>query len=371
MRYPFLNKTMSILAAFVLAASCAAAAGCSNGEHVAATVQGEKAYEEDVTAYIDKFRQGIQCNEDDNWAAYLAGRDMTAEQFREMTIQELASPVIVSNKAKELGITVDDSEVEEKVDDVRSALLQDSDDDAWAETLEYYGTTEDDMKDTYRKAILRSKVLKEVIGEVTPTDLDIRNYIEEKLLGTKTKKIKAIYSNDYTKLQKVLRKIQAASSISAGFKEQAKKADGISVGAHNLGWDLDAELTDNMRSTIADITKGHINDTLMSEDGMYYIFYVEGVYAFPKKISKLGKLDESLRSSVSGLAATELQTSAGNVWLKQQIADNTQINPMPDGLSYDVEVMNAGVDDASASDGKGSESSAEISGDDAADGNSN
>ena len=227
------------------------------------------------------------------------------------------------------------------------------------------------MKDTYRKAILRSKVLKEVIGEVTPTDLDIRNYIEEKLLGTKTKKIKAIYSNDYTKLQKVLRKIQAASSISAGFKEQAKKADGISVGAHNLGWDLDAELTDNMRSTIADITKGHINDTLMSEDGMYYIFYVEGVYAFPKKISKLGKLDESLRSSVSGLAATELQTSAGNVWLKQQIADNTQINPMPDGLSYDVEVMNAGVDDASASDGKGSESSAEISGDDAADGNSN
>lgn len=359
------------MAAFALAALCAAAIGCSNGEQVAATVQGEKIYEEDVTAYIDKFRQGIQCNEDDNWAAYLAGRDMTAEQFREMTIQELASPVIVSNKARELGIAVDDSEVEEKVDDVRSALLQDSDDDAWTETLEYYGTTEDEMKDTYRKAILRSKVLKEVIGEVTPTDLDIRNYIEEKLLGTKTKKIKAIYSNDYTKLQKVLRKIQAASSVNAGFKEQMEKADGASVGSHDLGWDLDAELTDNMRNTIADISKGCINDTLMSEDGMYYIFYVEDGYTFPKKISKLGKLDESLRSSVSGLAATELQTSAGNVWFKQQIADNTQINPMPEGLSYDVEVSGTSGSDDSTSDGKGSASSAEANGEGAADGNSN
>lgn len=354
------QKTLLIAAAAMLALLCAFACGCASASpdtQVAATVQGEDILEKDVTEYIEKFRSNIQCNEDTNWAAYLAGRDLTSEQFREMTIQEFSSAVIVKHKAEELGITVDDSEVQGKVNEVRIALLSDSSDELWNETLEHYGTTQEGMEETYRKALLRQKVLDQVIGDVTPTDLDIKNYVEEKLLGTKTKKLKVIFSSDYTRLQKVLRTIEGGASARKAFNAAMKKVDGKVVRTKDLGWDISAELTEAMTNTIADLKKGEFNTTLMSEDGNYYLFFVDDAYSFPKKISEYKELAGSLRDSVSELAATELETSAGNVWLKQQIADETKVNEMPSGLSYDVEVKSAGSSDEGADASDASEES--------------
>lgn len=357
----FLSIKMLICAfmAVLLAFTCCFAAGCNASDpnsQVAASVQGQEISEESVTEYIQNFRNGIQCDDDSAWKSYLEERNMTPEEFRSMTIQELASPIIVQNKADELGITVSDEEVSAKVDSVRSMLLADDDDDTWNSTLEHYGTTQEDMEDTYRKAILRSKVLEEVVGDVTPTDNDIKNYTEDKLLGQSTKNIWVLYSADYTSLQKTLRTVQNAKDRTATMSSLIKKPSSKSIDGVKLGWDINAELTDGMKEAIAELKKGDVVDALYSDGSLYYLFYVEDSYKFPSKASKLGALKGSLKSAVSELAAQELESSAGNLWLKQQIAEQTQVNDMPSGLSYDVEVDLSGNADESDSSAAGTDS---------------
>lgn len=348
--------------AVLLALTCCFAAGCSASDpnsQIAATVQGQNITEESVTEYIQNFRNGIQCEDDSAWKSYLEERNMTPEEFRSMTIQELASPIIVQNKADELGVTVSDDEVSEKVNSVRSMLLADDDDDTWNSTLEHYGTTQEGMEDTYRKAILRSKVLEEVVGDVTPTDKDIKNYTEDKLLGQSTKNIWVLYSADYTSLQKTLRTVQNAADRKATMSSMIKKPSSKSIDGLKLGWDINAELTDGMKEAIAELKKNDVVDALYSDGSLYYLFYVADSYTFPSKASKLGTLKGSLKSAVSELAAQELETSAGNLWLKQQIAEQTQVNDMPSGLSYDVEVdLSANVEDDSSTSEDTSENSA-------------
>ena len=348
--------------AVLLALTCCFAAGCSASNpnsQIAATVQGQNITEESVTEYIQNFRNGIQCEDDSAWKSYLEERNMTPEEFRSMTIQELASPIIVQNKADELGVTVSDDEVSEKVNSVRSMLLADDDDDTWNSTLEHYGTTQEGMEDTYRKAILRSKVLEEVVGDVTPTDNDIKNYTEDKLLSRSTKNIWVLYSADYTSLQKTLRTVQNAADRKATMSSMIKKPSSKSIDGLKLGWDINAELTDGMKEAIAELKKNDVVDALYSDGSLYYLFYVADSYTFPSKASKLGTLKDSLKSAVSELAAQELETSAGNLWLKQQIAEQTQVNDMPSGLSYDVEVdLSANAEDGSSTSEDASENSA-------------
>ncbi len=359
-RFLSIKKLACAFMAVLLAFTCCFAAGCNASDpnnQVAATVQGQEISEESVAEYIQNFRNGIQCDDDSAWKSYLEERNMTPEEFRSMTIQELASPIIVQNKADELGITVSDEEVSAKVDSVRSMLLADDDDDTWNSTLEHYGTTQEGMEDTYRKAILRSKVLEEVVGDVTPTDNDIKNYTEDKLLGQSTKKIWVLYSADYTSLQKTLRTVQNAEDRTATMSSLIKKPSSKSIDGVKLGWDINAELTDGMKEAIAELKKGDVVDALYSDGSLYYLFYVEDSYKFPSKASKLGTLKGSLKSAVSELAAQELETSAGNLWLKQQIAEQTQVNDMPSGLSYDVEVdlsANTSGDASSSKDTDGS-----------------
>ena len=312
------------------------ASGVSNANGVAATVLGSAITEDEVTAYIDSFRAGVQCSNDEAWALYLADNNLTARELREATVQELATPIIVKSKAEELGISVDEEAVDAQVSGLRHTLLA-GDDDTWQSELARYGMSEEKLRENYSNQNLREQVLVAVAGDVTATDDDLESYIAQNLAGVTTKKVACVYSSYYGNVQNALAAVQRASSAKSGMKAVKASPEQMSVQYADVGWDLNAELTDNMRNVIEHLGKGEVADAPLSEGGIYYLFYVEDAYTFPEDAAKADLSDEGLKQAVAELASATLVEDAGNEWLQRQLGDLVSINDMPGGLSYDVE----------------------------------
>ena len=338
---------------FCLALSlCVVMTGCSSdgsSDSVAATVRGQAIAEDEVTAYIDSYRSGVQCTDDESWAEYLADNGLTARDFREATIEELAVPIIVKAKADELGITVDESAVDAQVQTLRRSLLVE-DDESWQEELARYGMTEEKLRENYSNSNLREQVFNAVAADVVPTDEDLRDYITQNLLGATTKKIACVYCSDYGYVYDAMEFAQGAKSLKAGMRKLKTRANEMGVNYADVGWDLNAELTSNMRNAIDHLGKGELADAPLSDGGIYYLFYIEDAFTFPPDGSKVDLDDESLKAAVSDLASVALKGEVGSAWLQERIGEDVVINDMPSGLSYDVEPYGSNADSSASAD---------------------
>ena len=334
---------------------CAGIVGCASQEPVAATVMGQSILESEVTDYIETFRSGMQYSSEQAWAGYLAAKGTDPEGMRKTTIYELAAPIVVRSKADELGVTVDESEVDAQVNAMRSSLLA-ADDETWNDELERYGTSEEKLRETYATKNLEQQVFAKVVGDAEATEADIRNYVGENLAGQTAKKIECVYGSGYTYMQAALDKAQKAGFGASGMKKIAAKADDKTTHYVQLGWDVNCELTQNMKNAIAKLSKGEMADSLLSENGVYYLFYVSDAYKFPLEPDKVDLSDASLKEALGELAAATLVEAQGSLWLQQQIEENTTVNDMPAGLSYDVDM------DALSSSSAASSQSAEAAG---------
>lgn len=342
-----LKKLSAICCAALVLFGLANLCACSSGR-VAATVQGHDITEEEVTAYIDTYRSGVQCTEDAAWASYLASKGVTPESLRTTTIYELAAPVIVKSKADELGLTVDEAAVDAQVNAIRSSLLVE-DDDSWSSELERFGTTEEQLYERYSNKNLEDQVFASITKDIEPTEADISNYVKDNLLGVTTKKVACIYGDDYVAMQAMLDTVQGAASDKKGFAKAKQLCDDETTNFADVGWDLTCELTSNMANVVSSLSKGQAAESLLSENGTYYLFYIVKDYTFPQDVSKLDLSDKSLKQSVIELAGASLTQAAGSVWLQQQIESNLTINPMPQGLSYDVDMSQAETTEESES----------------------
>ncbi|MDO4502825.1 MAG: SurA N-terminal domain-containing protein [Coriobacteriia bacterium] len=341
----------------VLVATCLAAfalTGCDGTKGTAATIMGEEISEEAVTEYIQTYRTGVQCADDAAWADYLAQKQLTPEDLRNTTIYELAAPVVVKKKAEELGLTVQEDEVDRQIEAMKASLVVE-DDESWQNELKRYGTSEEKLRENYANKNLQSQVYDKLVEGMEATDKDMTNYMQDFLVGTTAKKIECLYSDGYTYAQDLLDTIEAGSTPAAGWEAAKKKADEKNSFLAKLGWDLNAELTQNMVGEIAKLEKGQASTSLLSEAGTYYLFYVVDTYTFPEKAPKPSSLDKDLKKAVGDLAVVNLTSSAGGVWLQQQIQENITINPMPKGLPYDVEVPAASKEDQKQDEAKDEE----------------
>jgi foldase protein PrsA len=279
----------------------------------------------------------VQCDDDAAWANYLAQRGYTPETLRKTTVYELASPIIVKDKADELGLSVDEKAVDAQMSAMRGSLLA-QDDETWASELERFGTNEEQMRERYENRNLKEQVIGEVAKDVVPTEDDTRMYVEDNLVGYTAKKLACVYGSDYQAVQKLFDTAKAAKTASEGFAKAKRSVDEKVTHYEDLGWDLTCELTSGMVKEVSELKKGQMPDSLFSEDGTHYLFYVVDEHEFEKEDAKSGISDSSLSESVLELATADLKKTAGDAWLQQQIESSLVVNAMPQGLSYDVDM---------------------------------
>lgn len=341
----------AVFAAVLFLVTCLAMGGCSSSssnDGVAATIEGEDITEQAVSDYIASFRDGMGYSDDSAWAKYLGDNNETAKDMRHTTIVQLASDIVIQKEADKLGLRATDDEIDQKVSEFRSSLMAE-DDDTWNSTLEKYKTTESDLRERYRKEILKEKVFEKDVPKTDPTDQDIKSYIEENLAGVTTKRFEIFYNPDYTIMQKQLVKINKAKSKDAALaaarkssisvKQAAKAKSGKKIVYEEFGWDVDPETTTAMKQELADLKKGGTTKVLVSDSDVnaYEIIHVLDSYTFPKKDPDVSELPASLKKMLSSLTQDRVWDISCNSWLAKQINDNLQENDMPQGLAYDVE----------------------------------
>ena len=343
------RNTLSIIISCMLVCAFCLPACSSSDNRVAASLLGEDITEQEVTDYIQTFRETSEYTEESDWESYLEEKGLTAEQFRTNTIYELAAKVVIKHVAKENDIEIDDDAVQERINNMRTSFLAE-DDETWKETLEKYNTDEKSLRERFEVQNLQQQVYNKLIDRVTPTDKDIKNYIKSNLLGSTTKKVFHIYASDYTTMQKMLREIQKSSTVAEGIKSAKKQADGKKIIAEDLSWDFVGNLTQDMSEKIEDLGKGEIADSLLSDSSAYHILYVEDVYTFPKKKVNVNQLPKSIKKAASEAAEPDLWDTKCANWLRAQIESSIEINYMPDGLPYATDTSSSSEESSTDAD---------------------
>jgi len=166
--------SLTLLAALFVTTACQG--GGSNA--VAATVNGVKIMEQDITDTIEAMRtQSGDYSEDAAWATALAMSGLTPESLRESVIESKAREIILTQEAESRGITVDMEAIDAQVAQTRITVGAD-DDATWLEMLQAYGYRDEQA---YRDMLVNNEFTIQLYDEffVEPTDEELRVFIAQ------------------------------------------------------------------------------------------------------------------------------------------------------------------------------------------------
>ena len=358
-----------------VAAAClfgmAACSGNGSSNAVAATVNGTEIAEQKVTDQIENIRQQSGLEDEDQWGQFLVENDMTPSSVRDQIIDSMVEQELIKAGAAELGITVEDSEINEYVDQMKSNY---DSDEAWNKALEQAGFTEDEYRDMIKESLLEQKVGDhfEEKAELTDEDyLTSANTYASSYDGAKRSSHILFSVDDVSDTAAVEEATKQANDvlaqINAGtldFAEAAKQYSGDTGSAENggdVGWDLLNSFVSEYTEALGDLELGQVSGPVQSQYGIHIIKCTD-VFNAPENVTSLDQIPEAFQENIKEMAASVKANTAYEDWL-QGLKDSANIvkNDMPSGLPYDIDLTKykeaAESDDESQSETAGSEAS--------------
>ena len=315
--------------------------------------------EADVTSYIESYKIQ-QCGEnptDEEWAEYLESADMTAEELREATIQQLVTEVAVADVAAANGIEVTDEEVDESMDALSESLAL-GDDAVLEDTAAEHGVTLDELSDNVEFSLLEDAVFEALVEEEEATDDETLYYLETYYAdGTETKHVylftmsvdedEADYDVQYAAIQardELLEMGATVENFEAIVEKYCDDDELVARGGSN-GYDIDmGDMSETYQSFVDDTDVGEVSEVYPDYDEELYGFvFVDDVFEIPAfdeddpyALSDFPEvLQEYFRTCMTSLI---WEDDCNTFLLELYEATDCTIRPMPSGLSYDVEM---------------------------------
>lgn len=335
-----LKATILTTASFLLVVAMALS-GCSSSESsdedaIAATIDGEPIYEADITTYIQVIRYNYDLLDEDDWAEYLESYGETPEEVREEFIEYQAQEVLVAKAAEEAGVTVSSDEVDSLMETMKSYF----EDDEWEEFLDKLGVTEQNLWDNIYQTYLDEAVMDEMI-EVAPTDEEIQEAIDESISsydGAKRSSYILFDSDDEQTAEEVLQELKDG----ADFEEMAETYSTDSSGSDggDAGWDCINYLTDEYQAALDELDEGEMTQDLVeSDDGCYIILCTDVFTCGEGDEVAADDVPEDIYDAIYDDLISDLKEEAYYDYVTGLYEDaELVINDMPDGLPYDVDV---------------------------------
>lgn len=338
------------LASVGLAAVCALGiVGCSEQASdtptytggVAATVNGVEIPEDKVTQAIQDIRAQMNLTDEESWGKWLAENDYTPESVREEIINSFVDQELVKQGADAEGITADPTEIDQYVETMRGHYDSDT---AWADALEAVGMTEDEYRDNIALSLV-SQQLQTKVGEgaAEPTDEEVLESAQTYVTsydGAKKSSHILFEASDEAQAQEVLDKINAGELDFATAAESYSKDTGSASDGGNVGWDRLSNLVTEYTTALADLNKGDVSGLVTSTYGIHIIQCTD-VFEAPEELTSLDQLPVEFQDSIRAMLKSSNQSNAYYTWLEEQRnAADIQINDMPEGLPYYVDMAN-------------------------------
>ncbi len=372
-RFHHIKLAGALTLAVALGASLAGCAGNNSDNNgisdtsqgVAATLTiGDKTTdigEKIVTEYIQNFRDTTNLSEDAAWGEWMATNGYTPETVRDDVIQYYARDLMIRSAAEEKGVSVEQSEIDEQLGDVKGQFESD---EQWQQALEASGLTEEEYRDTVIEPKLLEQKLSEAIAAETTeevTDDQVLALIQEsvaQLEGSKKSSQILFGVDDEQTAREVLDRINSGDlsfedAVTEYSLDEASKANG-----GDMGWDTLAALPTSYYAALEGLEQDQVSDLVIDEDGIRIIKCTEVLSVPEGGFTSLDQVPsefvELFRSQASAMASTTFSD-----WFAEYTeAATLDINPMPEGLPYAVDMTqyqneavleNAGVDEGSAS----------------------
>lgn len=330
-----------------------ALAACGNSGtsgSVAATVNGEEIAEQVITDQIQTIRDQSNLSEETEWGTFLANNDMTPSSVREQIIDTQVDDKLMVKGAQELGITVEDSEVDEYVNQMKSNY---DDDAAWNSALQQAGFTEDSYREIIKQSLYEQKANEHFEQEAELTDEDYVSSAQQYATyydgAKRTSHIlfkvddtsnEAAMAEARAKAESVLEQINSGA---IDFAEAAKQYsdDTSAENGGDVGWDVLNSFVSEYTDAVDGLELDQVSGLVQSDYGIH-IIKVTDVYHAPEDPTTITSLDQipaEFQENIKNMASSISANTKYQEWIDGLKENATiEIKDMPSGLPYDVDM---------------------------------
>lgn len=356
MKYKGILRKVSIIG--VSAACCFALAGCGGTNYgytggVAATVNGSEIEEDTITKYIQDFRTSSDLTSDQDWANWMNENSLDPSTVRSQVIDYYTEVELKKQACDEKGITVDESQVDEQLETMKSNY---SSDEEWQNALSSAGISEDQYRESIEEGLRDEALMDNVAGDSATADdsqvLEMLNTYYTMFDGAKRSSHILFASDDEATAQQVLDQINAGT---LDFAEAAKQYSTDTASAENggdVGWDATNTFVEAYTTALDGLSKDQVSGLVTSDYGIHIIKCTDE-FSCDGTATSLDAYPSEFVDYISNIVKSQNQSTAYNDWFtsyKEQA--DIQINDMPENVPYNLDMTqyesDEGTDDSTS-----------------------
>lgn len=347
-----LGKFLKAMIALGVVATCvcglAACSGNGSKSGVAATVNGTDIAEDEITQQIENIRASYGLEGEDDWGEYLAAVGMTPQSLREQIIDTKVDQLLLQNGAAELGVTVEDSEIDKYVEQMKGNF---DDDAAWQDALSKANFTEESYRANIKETLLSQAVQKHFSDEAKVSDEKVAETAQSYatyydgakksshiLIGVDDKDDKKAMKKAREKAQEIVDKINAGEiSFEDAVKEYSTDTASAEDGG-NVGWDKLTSFVTEYTDALEKLGKDEMSGPVESQFGVH-IIKVTDVFNAPKKVKSAKDFPEEFRETIESATKSTQASEDQQAWIDGLKESATiVINDMPEKAPYNVDM---------------------------------
>lgn len=346
-------KTANIVKAVCvasLAATCAwGLAACSTGNAttesagtgaIAGTVNGVEVSEDEITGMIEGIRAQMSLQDADTWGQWMADNAMTPEGIREEMFNSFVQQELVKQGAEEKGITVESSEVDAIVNNMKATNYE-NDDAKWQTALSQAGMSEEEYRESLESQLAQRKLSETFAADEEPSQEDLLQYSQmyaSAYDGAKRSSHILFDAADEETAKSVLEQINAGT---LDFAEAAKQYSKDTVSAEqsgDVGWDKMSQFDTDYVNGLTELEKDQVSELITSQFGIHIIKCTD-VFAAPEEVTNIDQIPAEFLSTIKTQLTQQKQSTAYQAWLEEyKGAADIVLNDMPEGLPYMVDM---------------------------------
>lgn len=305
---------------------------------VAATVNGTEIQEDTVTTYIQKFRESAGYTDNDSWGNWMAEQGMDPSSVREQVIDYYVGQELVRQAADENDVTVDSSEVDEVVNNMKANY---DSEDAWQSALSQAGTDEDTYRSSVEIGLLEQKLSDAVAQPEDPSDEDMLQYAQMYATaynGAKRSSHILFNADDEATAQDVLDRINSGE---LDFADAAREYSQDTASAENggdVGWDKLNNFVTEYTDALSGLEKDQVSGLVTSDYGIHIIKCTD-VFTAPEQVTSLDQLPSEFIDAIRSTVENQNKSQAFTDWYNNyHDSADIQISDMPENVPYNLDM---------------------------------
>lgn len=305
---------------------------------VAATFGNYQISEDDVTNYIEQYRIYIDRTSDEDWATFLDESNLSVEDVRENAIQQLATFQLIEDIANQNDIQVSDEEIKSYIDEIRLENDYISDNE-WQAILDTSGYIDNDYSRDVKISLLYKKINEKIVPPAEISEQELILYANTNMYDYIGKEIiDVVFEQEESEAGSEFYNNNIGCTKEDFLNNASVYNDDNLVTINKLHWinsNSDSEILLNLQDT-----KPGNTCMFTTSDKKIHVIYVNS--EFQENIGgqmSIKDMPEQLLSTLKNSAQLYYNDIEADKYIDNQFDKTSlEINNMPSGLSYDVDM---------------------------------